>query len=559
MINSGSQFWLEKTALSFSKIENLGNIISGDYIGFSPAKASDKTIKNQSSFVVQQTKAPISPVLPLLLLADDATGLNAGDPISYQGLQIGNIANLHFSDNGKFIETTVHINHQYQYLINTSSQFYLLNGVNVKASLKGIEVQATPLQNLVSGGIGLYNKFPVKKTEHVKPIKKNIRFRLYPSKTMAKLGKNVFSEPKTVSLLSKQLPSISEGSPVYYKKFPIGEVSGFSIDDSGLVRTSLAIKGQYKHLIKQDSVFWNISGFKVNAGLSGVNVEADSLMSIAVGGISVDSAPSHINNQFKNGAYKLFESYKDATEPVKNIFITFDEAYELQVGTKLRLKGLIVGKITALKLDNNKVKASVDIEPAFIKQVTREGSRFWIIRSEISMSGAKNLSTLISGVYLNVSPGKGKLSTRFKGEPGAPRLASKKVGLAVTLLAVNAGSTDIKSPVYHRQIQIGEVVDKQLSNDASGVEISINIYPQYAHLIRENSIFWPASGFNLDIGITGASLKSTSLTSLIKGGINMSTSDETKLRPKAQAFSHFKLKTSMKEKWLNWKLVIPKD
>ena len=559
MINTGAQFWLEKTAISFSKIENISNIITGDFIGFSPDQTGNKNLSAQDSFVVHQTKTPLAPVMPLLLLASDATGLNAGDPISYQGLKIGEIASLDFASNGKFIETTVHINHQYKYLINKSSQFYLLSGVNVKASLKGVEVQSTPFENLISGGIGLYNKYPINKNKSAVKLKNNTHFRLYPSKTMAKLGKNIFSDAKIVSLLSEQLPSVSEGSPVYYHKLPIGEVSKLSIDDSGLMRTTLEINGQYKHLIKPESVFWNVSGFKVNAGLSGVNIEAESLLSIASGGIAVDIAPKKVNNRFKSGAYKLFDKYKDATHPSKQISITFDEGYELQVGTQLRLKGLIVGEIKSLKLNHkNKVEALVNIDPAFSDQIARKGTRFWIIRSEVSMSGVKNLSTIVTGVYLNVLPGEGKLTSKFKGEYGAPHIKNKDIGLPVVLLSKNAGSTSIGSPVYHRQIQIGEVVEKKLAKNSAGVEIVLNIYPQYSHLIRENSIFWPASGFNLDIGITGASLKSTSLTSLIKGGVNMSTTDKKSLQPAAKAFTKYKLKDEFNEDWLDWTLAIPK-
>tara|TARA_R110001583_G_scaffold57547_1_gene172154 strand:- start:1399 stop:4122 length:2724 start_codon:yes stop_codon:yes gene_type:complete len=573
LVNEKAQFWLEKTSLSFSKIENIGNIITGDFIGFSPDSTSTssvptkeitkqdltKTKDNQTqTFVVQETKIPSLPGLSILLLADDATGLNIGDPISYQGVEVGNITHITFSDNGQFIETTLRINHQYQYLVNSSSQFYLLNGINVKASLKGLEVQSAPLKNLVSGGIGLYNQFPVSKNKKQPKLHDNIKFRLYPSKAMAQIGKNVFSEPYSISLLSKQLPSINEGSPVYYHKFPIGEVSHFSMDSNGLMRTTLAIKGQYKHLIQQQSVFWDVSGIKVNAGLSGIEVQAESLLSIASGGIAVDNAPNSINNRFDSGEYRLFESYQQATQPSKQISITFDEGYELKVGTKLRLKGLVVGEVTSLTLNKNqRVQVNVDIQPEFIEQVTKKSTRFWIIRSEISLSGAKNLSTIISGVYLNVHPGEGALSTRFVGEATAPSIANQKMGLPIVLVADNAGSTDVGSPIYHRQVQIGEVVEKQLSKDASAAEITINIYPQYSHIIRENSIFWPASGFNIDIGITGASLKSTSLTSLIKGGINMSTSDNKALQPAAKAFSRYNLKTSFDEDWLKWRLAIP--
>lgn len=558
MMTEGAQFWLEKTALSFSEIKNLGNIISGDYISFLPATdASDKQ-KTKHDFVVHQTQTPSETTLSLLLLTDDASGIDVGNPISYQGLQIGKITSLKFSNNGKYIETRIEIDHQYRYLINSSSQFYLLSGINVKASLNGVEVQSSPLKNMISGGIGLLNRYPVKKTTSVS-IAENTHFRLYPSKSMAKLGKNVFSKPLNISLLSKKLPSVSEGSPVYYQRFPIGEVSGFEIDDSGLMRTNLAIKGQYKHLIGARSVFWNVSGFKVNADLSGLNIEAESLLSIAAGGIAVDIAPKGISTTFKNGDYKLFESYQKATQPTKQIHITFDQGYELQVGTKLRLKGLIVGEINQLNLNgNNRVEASVDIDPEFVNKVTRQGTRFWIVRSDISLSGAKNLSTLVTGVYLNVLPGQGKLTTEFKGEGKAPIIADKNVGLPIVILTDNGGSTEIGSPLYYRQIKIGEVIDKQLSKDAASVEITLNVYPQYSHLIRENSIFWPASGFNLNVGITGATLKSTSLTSLIKGGINMSTTDDEPLQPAANAFTKFNMKEEFNKKWLSWKLAIPK-
>jgi paraquat-inducible protein B len=492
------------------------------------------------------------------LLADDATGLNIGDVISYQGLEVGNITALDFSENGEFIETKLRINHQYQYLVNSSSQFYLLTGINVKASLKGFEVQSAPFKNLVSGGIGLYNKFPVPKNQKQAKLNNNIKFRLYPSLAMAKIGKNVFSEPYSITLLSKQLPSITEGSPVYYHKFPIGEVSNFSMDSNGLMRTTLAIKGQYKHLIQEVSVFWNVSGIKINAGLSGVKVEAESLLSIANGGIAVENAPDSVSNRYESGEFRLFESYQQATQPSQQISITFDEGYELQVGTKLRLKGLVVGEVTSLSLNSNqRVQVNADIQPEFINQVTKKSTRFWIIRSELSLTGTKNLSTIVSGVYLNVHPGEGELSTRFVGEGSAPSISNQKLGLPIILTADNAGSTNVGSPVYHRQIQIGEVVEKQLSKDVSAAQITVNIYPQYTHIIRENSIFWPASGFNIDIGITGASLKSTSLTSLIKGGINMSTTDSKPLQPAAKAFTKYSLKTYFDEDWLKWRLAIP--
>lgn len=560
LITDGSQFWIEKTSLTFAKIKNIGNVIKGDYIAFQPVESSQlSSSKKSTRFLIQQAAPRKASALSLVVLTEDATGLNPEAPITYQGLKIGEITSLDFSEKEGFIEVRIDVAHQYNYLINKQSQFYLLNGVNFKASLKGVEIQSTPLENLISGGIGLYNKKPVNKSQTVAFLNKDQFFRLYPSKALVKVGLNVFSQPRTIKVLSRELPSATEGSPVYYRKLPIGEVSDFSIDNSGLMQTTLSIKGQYKHLINDQSVFWNISGFSADAGLTGLKIQAESLLSIAAGGIAVGPGHREIDNKYSNGKYKLFNNQKLATTPSTLISLTFNQANDLQTGSQLRLKGLVVGEVIDLTLTSQqKVRATVNLKPEFAKQVARKGSRFWMVNSEVTLSGVKNLSTLVTGAYINVSLGKGITEKYFTGEESEPLLTQNQSGLPIILRADNAGSTDISSPVYHRQIQIGQVISKRLSYNASGVEITINIYPKYSHLIRQNSIFWPASGFNLDIGITGAALKATSLTSLIKGGISMSTPDNQSLQPMSDAFSSFRLKNEMQKEWLNWTLAIPR-
>ncbi len=558
MVTKGAQFWLEKPTLSFSKIKNIANIITGNYIAFS---GNDTHIKQPPAtrFIVQGSHNSTASSAKLTLITNNATGLNAGDSVYYKGIKIGNISALIVSANGQFIKTTINIQTQYQYLVSSNSQFYLLTGLHVNASiLKGIDIHSVPLDNIINGGIGLYNKLPVTKKSKQKPLKKAIKFRLYSSLSMAKLGKKVFIPAKYIVVVSKVLPSVTTGSPVYYHKFPIGKISSFTINKSGLMHTKLLIKGEYKHLIDNKSIFWNVSGLKINAGLSGLKIEAESLLSITAGGIAVAQGNKNIRNRLKDGTYKLFDSFAQATQKLTDITLTFDQAYDLKIGSQVRLKGLTIGKITALTLNkNNKVETSIQIDQKYSQKVARKGTQFWIIRSEISLSGAKNLSTLISGVYLNVLPGTGVKTTKFKGESGAPKLKTENVGLPIELLAVNAGSTIIGSPVYHRQIKIGEVIDKKLTKNSSAVKIILNIYPQYSHLIRTNSIFWPAYGFNLNVGITGISLKSNSLASIIKGGINMTTTDKEPLHPEAQSFTLFKMKKEIDTDWLKWQLVIP--
>jgi len=567
LVTENAQFWLEKTALSFSKIENIGNLITGDFVGFTHS-ADYQQESQKSQFTLQDHEQFDDNSLSVTLIADDASGLTEGANVTYKGLSIGHISSVALTNNNKHIKALLKIDHQYHYLINKESQFYALSGIEVNASLKGVKVNSKPLQNIIKGGVALFNKKAVTTPVNKKTVTpqggktsltSNQFFHLYPSKEAAILGKNIFSTPLTVAVLSDELPSVSVGSPVYYHKLQVGEVSRLRLHESGKMETILDIHPQFKHLITDKTVFWDVSGLQINAGLSGVEINADSLLAIAAGGIALEISPATTNNKVNTQQYRLFKSYQQATQPLKQITLRFAQADNLKVGNQIKFKGLVVGHISALGLSKqNNILATVDIEQAYFNQVAKKGSQFWIVSSDISLAGAKNLSTLVSGAFINVSPGNGQRTTDFIGEMKAPLLAQEKAGLPITLSATNAGSTNVGSPLYHRQIQIGEVIDKRLNAQSNGVEIIVNVYPDFMYLIRQNSVFWKASGFNLDVGITGASLKTTSLTSLVKGGINMSTPDNTSLKPASHAFDRFRLRAEGQQDWLQWKLTIPK-
>ncbi|WP_413698882.1 MlaD family protein [Psychromonas sp. KJ10-10] len=67
LITEDAQFWLEKTSFSFSKIENIGNIITGDFIGFAPAKVKANT-KQKTNQQIKNILLLYSKLKPLLYL-----------------------------------------------------------------------------------------------------------------------------------------------------------------------------------------------------------------------------------------------------------------------------------------------------------------------------------------------------------------------------------------------------------------------------------------------------------------------------------------------------------
>jgi len=107
-------------------------------------------------------------------------------------------------------------------------------------------------------------------------------------------------------------------------------------------------------------------------------------------------------------------------------------------------------------------------------------------------------------------------------------LSDAKPGLHLTIKADRLGSLNRGSPVFYKQIQVGQVKSYLLSEDQSTVEIKVYIEPTYASLVRKHTRFWNASGVTLTGGLTGGiQVKSESLASLMSGGTPLKRRNRT--------------------------------
>ncbi|MCV5871473.1 hypothetical protein OFN61_40095, partial [Escherichia coli] len=79
----------------------------------------------------------------------------------------------------------------------------------------------------------------------------------------------------------------------------------------------------------------------------------------------------------------------------------------------------------------------------------------------------------------------------------------------------------------------GEFADRVVS--------TIKIKPEYAYLVRQNSVFWNVSGVDVSIGITGANIKAGTIDSLVRGGIAFSTPEQSQIPPAAKRGHSFYL------------------
>ncbi|RPP08427.1 mammalian cell entry protein, partial [Pseudomonas aeruginosa] len=111
----------------------------------------------------------------------------------------------------------------------------------------------------------------------------------------------------------------------------------------------------------------------------------------------------------------------------------------------------------------------------------------------------------------------------------------------LTLKADRLGSLEQGSPVFYRQIQVGQVKSFQLGDDQRTIEIKVHIEPAYADLVRKHTRFWNASGISISGGLSGFKVRSESLLTLAAGGIAFATSDSRGDSPPTDPSKPFRL------------------
>ncbi len=226
--------------------------------------------------------------------------------------------------------------------------------------------------------------------------------------------------------------------------------------------------------------------------------------------------------------------------------------------TPLIVDGVEVGHVT--RLDSKPDFSGVVVQARLRRSaavLAAAGSRFWIVHPEIGFSGIHGLETLLTGVRINVRPGRGPRATHFIGLDHPPTEENPTAGRAFILRTDRLGALTPGAPVYYREVKVGLVETSRLADDASFVAVRIRILTPYVSLVRRNTHFWNAGGVSLKVGLLGAEIKSTSLESLLAGGVAFATPDTGALAPVADENAEFPLNAEVDKDWLKWQPKIP--
>jgi len=242
--------------------------------------------------------------------------------------------------------------------------------------------------------------------------------------------------------------------------------------------------------------------------------------------------------------------YKAISEKGPVIAIIFKSAEGLEAGkTKIRYKEVELGLVSAIKLSDDLTEVVVTAE--LVKQAEdflSVNTRFWVVRARVDVSGVSGLSTLFSGAYIAMDPGKpGNKTHYFKGLEQPPLVTTDLPGRHFVLQADNRSSLEVGSPVFYRKIQAGQVVAYNLAEDGRTILFKVFINAPYHKFVYQNTRFWNASGIDFKLDTQGVRVDSESLVSILIGGIAFGIVQAEAPAPPAEKEAVFRLFNNLDE------------
>jgi paraquat-inducible protein B len=282
-----------------------------------------------------------------------AEGIEAGKTfVKYKDVNIGQVTAVQLTDDYGKVEVKAKIAKSAQGLMVEDAKFWVVRPI---VSLSGI----SGLSTLLSGN---YIGFDAGKSDR-------------SQRTFAALDVPpiITGQPGSQFVLNADdLGSLAVGSPIYYRRLPVGQVIAYDLAADGKsVQIKVFVNAPYDKYVTTETRFWNASGLDVSVNANGLDVHTESVVALLVGGLAFDK-PSFSSQAAGAAANNVFTLYRDRStamkvpDPVARRFVLhFRESLRgLAVGAPVTFLGLPAGEVASIGLSFDAAKA--DIRPRVV-------------------------------------------------------------------------------------------------------------------------------------------------------------------------------------------------
>ncbi|MEE3608583.1 MlaD family protein [Avibacterium paragallinarum] len=535
LFTKNSEIVLRNTKFNLGELSGTQKLLRGEYFDVITAVGEPQTeftVIKENELLLKQPDT-----LVLTLTSPETYNISEGQQIYYNNFAIGEIVSQRIEQDN--VHFKIAIAGKYRHLIHPDTLFIAASNFEVSVGVDGIKMQAVTPEKWLQGGIRIVAGHQAGKLPATFP--------LYSDLSNAEAGIVSNNLSPTLTLTTSQLPSIDKGSLVLYRQYEVGKILAirpkkdhFDVD--------IFIYPKYRDLLTSKSLFWVESAAQVDITPKGIIIQASPITRTLKGAISFDNSGS--------GNKILYPNEMRAKSAGQVIKLSTEDATNLSKGMPLRYMGLSIGEIDSVELSaDRKILATALINPKYMAIIAKENSKFRLISPQISAGGIENLDSLLQP-YIDVEAGNGKERTHFRLAQSVPTTNKYGDGFPLILETKDAMNITTGSPVMYRGVEVGTIRSLELNPIGDRVLVHILIANKHKALVRQNSEFWIASGYGMELGFTGLSINTGSMQQLLKGGIAFSTPSGSVVQPQAKANQRFLLQDKRPKEAINWNLGI---
>ncbi len=251
--------------------------------------------------------------------------------------------------------------------------------------------------------------------------------------------------------------------------------------------------------------------------------------------------------------------YQHFAERGPEIKIIFPQNEGLVAGQSVvKFRNVPVGKVTKIYAaeGTDGVVVMVRMNTKESKSYMTEHARFWIVKPEVGLTGVSGLDTLLSGTYINVYSKAGGKKSKEKFIGLTQPYRDSMEGEYFHLSSSNGENVSVGTPIYYKNIKVGQVEYLNLGLDNKSVDVIVFIDKLYVPFVHDDSKFWTKNMVNINFAKGNLDLNIAPFNYLLQGGIVFSSSGEDKSRSVADrhVFTLYKSKTEAESKTIGLKI-----
>lgn len=296
-----------------------------------------------------------------------AEGLEPGKTkVKYKDVDIGSVRAIKLSPNLSHVLVTVELTKDAEAFAVKDSRFWV---VRPRIGASGVSGLSTLLSGSYIGADAGRSK---------ETVSDFVGLEAPPAVTIDEKGHRY-------TLHSGTLGSLDIGTPIFYRRIQVGQVTGYSLDKDGMgVTVQAFVSAPYDQYVGTNTRWWHASGVNVQLDSNGIKVDTQSLATIVVGGLAFQSPPGKsMGPQAPDNA--TFSLASDETEAMREpdgipirVVMYFNQSLRgLSVGAPVDFRGIALGQVTDIGIEydakehNFTMPVTMDLYPLRLSRRTR--------------------------------------------------------------------------------------------------------------------------------------------------------------------------------------------